>query len=187
MEFEGILEYPILELGLSQIYLDEDKLRAVKEWFDPKQVCTYEPLPVHDFGDGRYTLTDGHSRSYVAWAAGLTHIPVIYDRDAIVCEPPGSLMYRFDLEWCRWLHLKMISDLQGRILSHEQYEKMWIARCDRNFQLLKKTTKEEREKIRSKVPGFLLYGAADDLSEFYLEDVNGCLFCYKDGVLFPEV
>lgn len=43
-----------------------------------------DPVPVHDFGNGKYTLTDGHSRVYVAYEHGLTHVPIAYDKDEIM-------------------------------------------------------------------------------------------------------
>ena len=35
MEFQGIMNYPLLNLGLSQIFLNEDKVEEVKKWFRP--------------------------------------------------------------------------------------------------------------------------------------------------------
>lgn len=49
-EFEGINKFPLLELGLSQIYLNEAKLEAIETWFDPNNLSNMEPLTVHDFG-----------------------------------------------------------------------------------------------------------------------------------------
>lgn len=59
MEFEGMRMVPILELGPSQLYLDQSKIEAVETWFHPEDMAAYEPWPVHHFGNGRYTLTDG--------------------------------------------------------------------------------------------------------------------------------
>ena len=54
--FEGIIDFPLLELGISQMYLNEKKIRAVEEWFDPYNLSNLDPMPVHDFGNGKYTL-----------------------------------------------------------------------------------------------------------------------------------
>jgi len=48
--FEGIKYFPLLELGLSQMYLNADKLDAIEKWFDPGDLSIMEPLTVHDFG-----------------------------------------------------------------------------------------------------------------------------------------
>lgn len=36
MEFEGMRMVPILELGPSQLYLDQSKIEAVETWFHPE-------------------------------------------------------------------------------------------------------------------------------------------------------
>ena len=92
-EFEGIKKYPLLELGLSQIYLNAEKIRAIEEWFDSCDTCDMDPLTVPDFENGKYTLTDGHSRAYVAYKNGLTHISIVYDKDEIVVGELGQKLY----------------------------------------------------------------------------------------------
>ena len=71
MEFTGTKNYPLLELGLSQIYLNKRKIDAIETWFNPDDLSNFTPLTVHDYGNERYTLTDGHSRAYVAYKAGV--------------------------------------------------------------------------------------------------------------------
>lgn len=48
------------------------------------------------------------------------------------------------------------------------------------------TTVEERKRIQEKVPELFLYGAEEDLSEFYFEDILGKLFVYRNGLLSVE-
>ncbi len=43
MEFQGI---KIDLLGLSQIYLNRDKIIAVKKWFDPKKILNLYPFAI---------------------------------------------------------------------------------------------------------------------------------------------
>lgn len=186
MEFEGIRLFPVLKLGLSQIYLNKSKLEAIEKWFCPEHMDGFEPLPVHDFGDGRYTLTDGHTRAYAAYQAGLTHVPVIYDKDDIVAGDVGKLLYRADIEWCDRFKLKNISHLCNRIVSQEQYEKLWIERCDRSYSLLVLAPKETRDPLYSKEPELYLYGMSEDLAIWYYENEAGELFFYKDGRLARE-
>ncbi|MBO5167304.1 MAG: hypothetical protein J6B90_12000, partial [Lachnospiraceae bacterium] len=71
MEFTGIKNYPLLDLGLSQIYLNKSKIESIEKWFNPDDLSNFTPLTVHNYGNGRYTLTDGHSRAYVAYKHGL--------------------------------------------------------------------------------------------------------------------
>ena len=186
MEFQGIKNYPVLDLGLSQIYLNEDKIAAVKKWFRSDDMSKFQPLTVHDYGNGRYTLTDGHSRAYVAYKHGLEVVPIIYDNDDIVAGEPGRKLYLADIEWCDRFHIENISDLDNRIITGEQYRRLWIGRCDRCYDLLTQTTENERRLMQEKAPELFLYGAEEDLSELYFEDSFGRLYVYRDGFLSVE-
>ena len=186
MEFTGTMNYPLLKLGLSQIYLNETKLRTIKKWFNPDDMSVFEPLPVRNFGNGRYTLTDGHSRAYVAYLNGLTHLPIVYDNDDVVAGEIGQKLYCADIEWCNRFHIGNISHLESRILTNKEYQRLWIGRCDRSYNLLTQTTKEDRELMQNKVPELFLYGASDDCTELYYENTEGRLFVYKDGMLAFE-
>lgn len=176
MEFKGIKMIPILELGLSQIYLDKSKIEAVEEWFKPHELSKYEPLPVYNFVNDTYTLTDGHSRCYVAYKLGIKHIPVVYDNDDIVTEDMGNLLYSFAVQWCHRFHLKNISHLEQRIIFHEKYEQLWNKRCKSSYNLLTLTSKKERTAIQEKFPDLFLYGSSEDLSTLYFENLAGDLF-----------
>lgn len=84
-------------LGLSQIYLSLDKIQSVTEWFDPQRMDLFAPLPVHNFGNNAYTLTDGHTRAYVAYKNGVSLLPVFYDKDDIVTNQLGQMLYKADI------------------------------------------------------------------------------------------
>lgn len=186
MEFAGVINYPLLKLGLSQIYLNENKIKAIEKWFDPDDMSIFEPLPVRNFGNGRYTLTDGHSRAYVAYLNGLTYLPIVYDNDDMVAGEIGQKLYGADIEWCNRFHIENISHLESRILTSEEYQRLWIGRCDRSYNLLTQTTEEDRELMQNKVPELFLYGASEGCTELYYENAEGVLFAYKNGVLAFE-
>lgn len=186
MEFQGIKNYPLLELGLSQIYLNENKIKAIEKWFNPDDMSAFQPLTVHDYGNGRYTLTDGHSRAYVAYKHGLSEVPIVYDNDDIVAGEMGQKLYRADIEWCDRFRIENISHLENRILTGGEYQRLWMGRCDRNYDLLTQTTEEERELMQAKASDLFLYGAEEDLSVLYFEDFGGKLYVYKDGLLSVE-
>lgn len=178
-EFEGIKNYPLLELGLSQIYLNAEKIRVIEEWFDPSDTSNMNPLTVYDFGNGKYTLTDGHSRAYVAYKNGLTHIPIAYDKDEIVVDELGQKLYGTDIEWCERLHLRNISDLSNRILGSEEYNRLWVERCNKCYNLLSQTNECERILMQEKEPKLFLFGASDDLKELYFESLCGEIYTRK--------
>lgn len=184
MAFVGVINYPIMELGLSQIYLNEDKIKAIEKWFNPGNMDIFEPLTVHDYGNGKYTLTDGHSRAYVAYINGLTYIPIVYDNDEIVAGEIGQKLYRANIEWCNRFSIHNISHLKHRIISNEDYQRLWIERCDRSYNLLIQTTAEDRELIQNKKITLFLYGASDDLSELYFENSDGESVVYKNTSVF---
>lgn len=180
MEFKGVINYPIMELGVSQIFLNEDKIKAVEEWFDLGNMHIFEPLTVRDFGNGKYTLTDGHSRAYVAYKNGITVIPIVYDNDEIVAGEIGQKLYKTDIEWCNRFFIFNISHLAKRIINNDDYQRLWIERCDRSYNLLTQMTEEERQLIQSKKPNLFLYGASEDLSELYFENSEGESFVYQN-------
>ena len=66
--FQGIKWVSPTDLGISQLYLNKSKLSDIETWFDPNNMNLCQPLPVHDFGDDRLTLTDGHSRAFTAYS-----------------------------------------------------------------------------------------------------------------------
>ena len=170
--FSGVRYVSIADLGVSQIYLNKDKLARVQQWFNPNNLDTFKPLPIHDFGNGRLTLTDGHSRAFIAYQMGLSEIPVVYDTDDIIISNTGQMLYKNDITWCERLHLKRIPDLANRIVSNDEYEKLWIRRCDRAYNLLTKTDEAQRAIWQQQHHSLYLYGASDDLKTLFFED--GC-------------
>lgn len=179
MIFQGVINYPILELGLSQLYLNEEKIKDIYKWFNIDNMDIFEPLPVHDYGNGKYTLTDGHSRAYVAYKNGLKVIPIIYDNDEIVSGEIGRELYRTYIEWCNRFSIFDISHLKKRIINSDDYQHLWIERCDMSYNLLVNTTIKERESLQNINPKLFLYGASEDLRQIYFENCDGESFVYK--------
>lgn len=186
MEFQGIKQMNIAMLGLSQIYLCADKIASILKWFDPQHMDVFQPLPVHDFGNNRYTLTDGHTRAFVAYKNGISALPVVYDYDDIVTNAVGQMLYKEDIQWCERFRLYHVKDLENRIVNKIQYQKLWEDRCDRSYNLLTKTSQSERIQFQNLVPNLFLYGASEDISTLFFENEAGQLFIYKENVLRSE-
>ncbi|MFC5631431.1 MULTISPECIES: hypothetical protein [Streptococcus] len=117
------MDYLILELQVSQFYLSQAKVEAVKAWFNPDDLLSFVPVPIKKIGN-RVFLTDGHSRAWVAYQAGLKSIPVIWDED--------------DLDWnfylacvtaCEERHILTVADLTERQLGKKEYEDKWLGFC----------------------------------------------------------
>ena len=176
VKFDGVKLIPILELGVSQIHLNERKISEICKWFDPREFTNYPPLPVYDFGDGRFTLTDGHSRAYLAYRFGITHIPVVYDCDEMVTSELGLLQYRKNIEWCQRYNISTVGDLENRIVSDSQYRELWVERCDKSYNLLTNSTESVRKAFQEQHPQLFLYGSNENLSVLFFEDLNGALF-----------
>ena len=174
--FCGIQYYPILDLGLSQIYLNEDKLTNIQKWLNPADLSNFEPLPVHDFGNGTLTLTDGHSRAFLAYMMGIKELPIIYDTDDIVISETGKMLYRNDIAWCERFNIHSICDLKDRIVPDSVYQDLWINRCDKAYNLLTQTTELQRSKWQAMHPNLYLYGASKDLSFLFFENKSGTSF-----------
>ena len=174
--FNGIQYFPVTALGVSQLFLNEDKLTNIRSWFNPSDLSNFDPLPVHNFGNGRLTLTDGHSRAFLAYTMGIHMIPVVYDLDDMVTSVTGRMLYKNDIVWCERFKIQSVSDFKNRIVSNPLYHDLWIGRCDKAYNLLMQTTELQREKWQSMYSDLYLYGASEDLSMLFFEDMQGVSF-----------
>lgn len=161
---------PIAILGVSQLYISTEKLARVRAWLDPARM---PPLPVRDFGNGRLTLTDGHTRAVAAYLAGLREVPVARDDDPIFEDPDTVREYRADIEWCDRHGIKCPADLAEQLVSGPDYEILWDRRCDRGQALV------ARKAPAPDFCGLYLYGCEPDGSAFYYEDADGTLYALK--------
>lgn len=194
MKANELFYIDIEELGLSQIYLNQDKLQSIMSWYDPLKIKEYIPLPVRVFRDnGKYTLTDGHTRAYFLYKNGVKQIPVRIDEDEIVTCNLGRKLYQEYIGWCDRFSINNIKDLEHRIVSDTDYKYLWIERCDRLYQLITaledKTINHNEYDERKKSGesrGLLLYGASNDLSAFYYEDMAGNRWICRDREFMKE-
>lgn len=170
--FSGIQWVHPLELGVSQLYLSQPKLESIKKWFDPNHMDLCNPLPVYDFGNGKLTLTDGHSRAFVAYQFK-AKVPIIYDTDTIITSFEGQLLYKNDIEWCQRFNIQTVSDLESRVVDSSKYQQLWIERCDRAYNLLTQTDERKRSQIQQQHADLFLYGANEDLTIYYFENKHG--------------
>ena len=176
--FSGIQDISVVELGLSQIYLNEDKLANIQKWINPNDLSRFNPLPVHDFGNCKLTLTDGHSRAFCAYMLGIERLPVIYDTDEIVTSETGQLLYKNDIIWCERFNIHSVCDLKDRVLSNQMYQELWVGRCDKAYHLLTQTSELQRKNLQSICPHLYLDGATEDLNWLFFEDEKGTSFSF---------
>ncbi len=174
----NVFEVNLNDLNVSQIYLNRTKIDAIKNWFCVSKIDDYEPLPVYDFGDGKLTLTDGHSRAFVADQFGIKKIKVQYDRDEIVTGKTGQKLYKEALIWCKRFSIDNIGELENRIISSEDYAFYWIERCNRSYNLITKTSDKLFCNFLPDFENLLLYGADENLTHLYYESLSGKLWVY---------
>ncbi len=106
----------------SQVYLDESKLRFVIDWFNFESP-NYDPLPVRKL-DGRWTLTEGHTRAFVAYLSRAEQLRVVGDTDDISIP-----VYEQCVAWCENEGVTEIEDFAGRVVTNATFEEEWVERC----------------------------------------------------------
>jgi hypothetical protein len=115
---------PIRTLQPSQLYISEDKLTRVQLSIDFSIPDHIPPVPIKDLSGDR-VLTDGHTRAYAAYLAGMEEIPVFQDRDELDWQA-----YRICVGWCKAAGITTIAHLNGRVISPEAYQQLWVDRCE---------------------------------------------------------
>ena len=116
------LTLPLAQIQPSQFYLSQEKLDRISIDFSKQDL---EPLPVKHM-NGKIFFTDGHSRAFKAYQAGLSRISIYYDRDELNWD-----FYRYCVQACEERGIFSIADLQNHILSKEAYQLNWLDWCQR--------------------------------------------------------
>lgn len=114
----------------SQLWISAEKLSRVQEHFVLIDVDALPPIPVKQLGC-EVIFTDGHTRALAAHLAGLSEVSVYWDEDDLDWEA-----YEICVGWCKEVGIHTITDLEGRVLSTEEYEVLWHRRCDVMHQAL---------------------------------------------------
>jgi hypothetical protein len=118
-----MFELPISHLQPSQLYISEEKLNRVYDWFNPSNKSNFDPVPIKLF-DGKHMMTDGHTRTTAATLAGWDCVPVVWDDN-----PYDMLAYAQCVTWCKNEKIITPADLTKRIIPHRLYETLWNKRC----------------------------------------------------------
>ncbi len=174
LAFTGTRWMPVSELGVSQIYLSARELEQEAENFTMERLCA-DPIRVFDFGNGRLTITTppGHHQAFLALKAGMSAVPVIYDPDDFLRQDDLLLLLADDVLWGEKIGLRSAADLKNRILSDEDFERLYIRRCERSHDLFMETNPAMLPVYAALCPDLHLYGISDDLKTLYFEDMQG--------------
>ncbi len=113
----------LLDLQPSQLWINQAKLAAVERRVERSGREPYDALPITRLA-GSFVLTDGHTRAFAAFRAGLRQISVIRDRDELDWKA-----YRICVEWCIEEGVYSVADLTSRVIDSADYEERWLKRC----------------------------------------------------------
>jgi hypothetical protein len=108
----------------SHLYISREKLKAVMAGRQRLVLADVEPLPVKQLADC-LMLTDGHTRAVAAAQSGIEEIPVYWETDDLDWE-----LYDECVRWCREEGIRSVPDLASRIVSADDYQRLWHDRCD---------------------------------------------------------
>ncbi len=114
----------LLDIQPSQFYVSEDKIQAIKLWFNKDDLSNFAPIPIKEL-NGRVIFTDGHTRAWVAHSAGMEIVPFIWDEDDLDWEA-----YQICVDACVERGVCTVADFEGRILSGIAYKEKWNGWCD---------------------------------------------------------
>lgn len=108
----------------SQLWVSRERLDIVLAGRTRLTPADITPLPVKQLCDS-VMLTDGHTRAVAAALSGLESIEVYWETDDLDWEA-----YEECVKWCRDEGIRSVLDLKNRIVSPEDYRRLWHDRCD---------------------------------------------------------
>ena len=121
--YMNLEELNLIDLQPSQFYISEEKVKNIKEWFDPRNLSEFEPIPIKILYN-KPVMTDGHTRAIVAIQYGLKSVPFVWDNDELDWN-----MYRKCIDECLMQNIKTPYDLLNRIIDKDDYERKWRCWC----------------------------------------------------------
>jgi len=113
---------PIMDIQPSQLYINEEKLKYIRQRYAGHSE-TIPPIPIKKI-DKDIILTDGHTRAFAAYQAGIEKIKVCWDSDEL-----DWYSYKICVNWCKEEGINSIADLEGRIVKPSDFDILWIKRC----------------------------------------------------------
>lgn len=116
-------EMRLCDVQPSQLYISRKKLEAVEARLNGEGGLACVPLTVKRMR-GRVTFTDGHTRAFALYRAGVETVTVEWEPDDWDWE-----LYDVCLDWCAREGVGSVADFEGRILDPGEYDRLWIDRC----------------------------------------------------------
>lgn len=118
-----VFSRPLKEIQPSQLYISQAKLDLLLRELAEEGLNSVEPISVKLL-DGEIISTDGHTRGVALFLNGQTETQCVWedlewDWDA----------YRICVRWCKESGITSMADLANRVISHNDYEVLWLERC----------------------------------------------------------
>ena len=114
---------PVAALTPSQLYISAVKLDSVRQRFGG-DISKMDPVPLKKLA-GRLLMTDGHTRAVAAYLSGHELIPCVWETDSL-----DWAAYAADINVCAEEGITSVAALSKRIVSNEDYIRLWHRRCD---------------------------------------------------------
>ena len=137
----NIFQMQLDSIQPTQLYISSAKLDHVMKILKQSEKVDIEPIPVKKLED-QIIFVDGHTRALAALLLGLSEIPVYYWKDED--EKLDWDEYKVCVEWCKEEGIHTISDLKNRIVSHKDYQILWLDRCKKMQHDLEAKRKTQR-------------------------------------------
>ena len=119
----------------SQLYISSEKLSRIMKNF-PSKPLSIKLIPVKKLG-GQIVFVDGHTRAFAAFLQKLSKVQVYWEDEQLDWEA-----YEICVKWCREEGIYAIADLKDRVISHQEYKKLWYERCTKMQNNLKQKRKQ---------------------------------------------
>jgi len=107
----------------SQLYISSKKLDSIMKSLEQGKSALVEPIPIKKLGN-QVIFVDGHTRALAAFLLDLSAVPVYWEDEELDWEE-----YEICVEWCKKEGIHTISDLKHRIVSHRDYQVLWLNKC----------------------------------------------------------
>jgi hypothetical protein len=126
----------------SQLYISSKKLDGIMRSLEGGKPVSVEPVPIKKLGN-QVILVDGYTRALAAFLLGLSEISVYWQDGELDWEE-----YEICVEWCKKEGIHTIPDLKNRIVSHKDYQLLWVGRC-RKMQQDLEANRRTRTSVKS--------------------------------------
>lgn len=136
---------PLDRIQPSQLYISRAKLDSVMRYIKSGNRTLMEPIPVKEL-NGEIVSTDGHTRGLAYFLQGCKDVEVVWEDTDLDWEE-----YTICVDWCKKEGIRRIQDLQTRVISHAQYNVLWLDRCRAMQEKL--ATERTQRRIRSRESG----------------------------------